>query len=1779
MVVVSNVPQLVDKKRGNYSAVAPCLEPGKFNKWKMHDIMESIISCETAKAIRTDLVHSFEGPFDTKENKTMDMKLEYQTFRAKPFKSLSQTYTSYKTLINELANDGVTLYQTLDPASIDGRFVYKDNLIARRFPETKKALITTPSDLPISTAFFSNNIVQEFRENSDDEADERSSEEYLRDLDLESPMSNSFVSKGFQPKFVPKLIQSSQHAQSSQSEPKVQKDYKSEHKKMKAKLALLEAKVLDEVKETRVQVLMALADDELSVGKNHARNGEWIYIAMKKSMRLRKIPSYLRLNYDHEMVLKSKDWVERLNPDNKLLNFNTGRILVPESQTVNEFLQHTKAHTDTESTKDSGLEPQTPLPPLKILQGASQTLRLSYLNFKNINKLAKQNKVLGLPSLVYSKDKPCSACEKGKHKRASFKTKQNFSIRKCLYLLHMDLFGPISPMSVNHEKYTLVIVDEYSRYTWVYFLKKSQAAEMIMSFMRMVENQNDVKVKQIRTDNGIEFRNSKLKSFYDEKGISKNFSSPYTPEQNGVVERKNITLIEAARTMLNGSILLKNFWTEDHLGKFNAKADDGHFLGYSFNSKALRVFNTQRQQIQETYHVTFDEIIEAIRFINSSIDEIRIDDSSRYPPDEFLQEDDPSRQYQSNSYILFYIIPHGHSLTELTQEKHVHKVITQIDQGTPHNEVVEGIPNQENTEGTQEHSQHASTSSYHVPRDRWSQNQHIELVNIIGDPGKGMLIRSLAAKLITTSANECLFADFLFVFRNKKDEHGITTKTKARLVAQGYSQEEGIDYDETFAPVARMDAIKIFLTFVTYMNFIVFKIDVKSAFLNEKLKEEVYVKQPPGFESSEFPNYVCKLDKALYGLKQFKKLMTKKYEMSMIGELTYFFRLQIKQDDKRISICQEQYNRNLLKKYEISDSFSVKTLMVPPNNLGPDLAGKLVNETLYRGMIGSLMYLTATRHDIYFSIILCARYQSCPKESHLIAVKRIFRYLKGTSSLSLYYLKFLGFDLKGYSDSDYTGCNMDRKSTLAEAEYVTATGCCANILWMKSQLSDYDIHYNREFWCIAISYNPNPPINNSEARPLKEYLIKFSVMNVKKPLILDYKTFVKSNGLDMLKAPMSSAGTTPPLSKLTNKSRQKYVSYPRFVSCGLEVLLGSEYTQDESFGIAPTILKDSEQSHLVSSGHVPDPQDPEINKQLAGTGLPSTQLDEGTCKSQLLPKGKNSYPKDSVGNKQPLLIRDYLPWFLMKVRLKPCRYLKGHVEDKDLEGLKPPADMKLLTTHSLTKNKGKTSSEVELNSKTLQLKTFADVQSLLLSDEEMVDEEMFAARKEIDEDIPSTDEEAQSLPPNTEQPESYHAQETNESDSDSSCPDALKKYDNILPLIERHVVKYLRKVSHVLYGRITKDQWAKHEEAVISYANLMASIEGYYGENFDHRNQTDKLDAIKEDHALNKKVLEAIETYTKNLTNLTELLTLVKIFNFQGLKSLVESLQATTLSQDGHLASWVKGENVTQADSKEPPSHTKGENDDMQTKEDKIGKEQEFKEPTSVVLVSSFRPLESTTSASTVKLTNTLLEIQTPNFGAKIELIGSLRPQPTETPTLEAQPITTIICKLVPASKVVREDPDEPVRVTYMINENMHYLTNDEINAHIKKEIRSRREHSQKVKRVMELNKKRAKQYMWTISNRLKPESITDARIHPNSKPAVLKVFRNNNKRNFQVYSPFKFTDFEVTELVKLGLIIQKKKNTIIKDLMISLGKRYERLKKIHEELGIQSALLAPIHE
>ncbi|GJW80991.1 putative ribonuclease H-like domain-containing protein [Tanacetum coccineum] len=383
-----------------------------------------------------------------------------------------------------------------------------------------------------------------------------------------------------------------------------------------------------------------------------------------------------------------------------------------------------------------------------------------------------------------------------------------------------------------------------------------------------------------------------------------------------------------------------------------------------------------------------------------------------------------------------------------------------------------------------------------------------------------------------------------WVFRNKRDERSIVVKNKARLVAQGHRQEEGIDYDEVFAPVARIEAIRLFLAFASYKGFLVYQMDVKSAFLYGTIEEEVYVHQPPGFVDPAHPNKVYKVVKALYGLHQaprawyetlssfllengfrrgtidktlfikknksdimlvqvyvddiifgstkksmcteFEEVMHKRFQMSSMGELTFFLGLQVKQQPDGIFISQDKYVADILKKF---DFCSIKTATTPIESNKPlvkDEDGVEVDVHEYRSMIGSLMYLTASRPDIMFAVCACARFQVTPKASHLHAVKRIFRYLKHQPKLGLWYPRDSPFELEAFSDSDYAGASLDRKSTTGgcqflgrrliswqckckkqtivansttEAEYVAAANCCGQVLWIQNQMMDYGFKF------------------------------------------------------------------------------------------------------------------------------------------------------------------------------------------------------------------------------------------------------------------------------------------------------------------------------------------------------------------------------------------------------------------------------------------------------------------------------------------------------------------------------------------------------------------------------------------------------------------------------------------------------------------------------------------------------------------------------------------------
>nr|GEW57064.1 putative ribonuclease H-like domain-containing protein [Tanacetum cinerariifolium] len=424
-----------------------------------------------------------------------------------------------------------------------------------------------------------------------------------------------------------------------------------------------------------------------------------------------------------------------------------------------------------------------------------------------------------------------------------------------------------------------------------------------------------------------------------------------------------------------------------------------------------------------------------------------------------------------------------------------------------------------------------------IPTTRVHKDYHV--TQIIGDLSSATQTRSMTrvakdqgglSQMFNDDFHTCMFACFISQEEPKR--------------------EDGIDDEEVFAPVARIEAIRLFLAYASFMGFMVYQMDVKSAFLYETIEEEVYVCQPLGFEDLDYPDKVYKVVKVLYGLHQalrawyetlanylleygfqrgkidqtlfikrekgdillvqiyvddiifastnkdlckaFEKLMKEKFQMSSMGELTFFLGLQVKQKKDGIFISQDKYVAKILRKFGLTDGKSASTPIDIEKPLLKDPDGEDVDVHTYISMIGPLMYLTSLRPDIMFAVCACAHFQVTPKASHLHAVKRIFRYLKGKPHLGLWYPKDLPFDLVAYSGSDYVGASLDRKSTTGgcqflgcrliswqckkqtvfatsstEAKYVVVASCCIQMLWIQNQLLDYSsIKY-------ALTVNPN----------------------------------------------------------------------------------------------------------------------------------------------------------------------------------------------------------------------------------------------------------------------------------------------------------------------------------------------------------------------------------------------------------------------------------------------------------------------------------------------------------------------------------------------------------------------------------------------------------------------------------------------------------------------------------------------------------------------------------
>nr|GEX25193.1 hypothetical protein [Tanacetum cinerariifolium] len=628
-----------------------------------------------------------------------------------------------------------------------------------------------------------------------------------------------------------------------------------------------------------------------------------------------------------------------------------------------------------------------------------------------------------------------------------------------------------------------------------------EALNFIIKFLKMIQVRLKVSVRRIRTNNGTEFVNQTLRKYYEEVGISHETSVARSPQHNDVIERRNRTLIEAAHTMLIYAQALLFLWAEavatacytqnrsiirlrhgktpyellhnklhdlsflhvfgtlcyptndsENLGKLQPKADIRIFIGYTQTKKAFRIYNRRTRRIVEIIHVDFDELTAMASEQSIQADSIGSPSSTTVDQD----APSPSRSH-TTAETQSSVIPQD------VEEDNLDIEVAHIG-----NDLLFSVPIPEVT-----YVQSSSTASPHS------------------------IVWELVPRL-----DKVMVITLKWIYKVKLDELGRILKNNARLVARGYCQEEGINFEESFAPVARLEAIRIFLTYASHKNMVMYQMDVKTMFLNGNLREEVYVSQPDGFVDQYNHNHVYKLQKALYGLKQASRACP-----------------------RGIFINQSKYALESLKKYGFESCDPMDTPMVEKSKLDEDKEGKAVDLSHYRGMIGTLLYLTASRPDLQFAICMCARYQARPTEKHVHAVKRIFRYLRGTVHRVLWYPKDSPIALTAFAYADHAGCQDTRRSTSGsvqflgerliswsskrqksaaisstKAEYIALSGSCAQILWMRSQLSDYGFGFNKiPMYCdnksaIALCCN-NVQHSRSKHIDIRYHFIKKQVEN------------------------------------------------------------------------------------------------------------------------------------------------------------------------------------------------------------------------------------------------------------------------------------------------------------------------------------------------------------------------------------------------------------------------------------------------------------------------------------------------------------------------------------------------------------------------------------------------------------------------------------------------------------------------------------------------------------
>ncbi|GKB43060.1 retrovirus-related pol polyprotein from transposon TNT 1-94 [Tanacetum coccineum] len=736
---------------------------------------------------------------------------------------------------------------------------------------------------------------------------------------------------------------------------------------------------------------------------------------------------------------------------------------------------------------------------------------LSHLNFGTLNKLAKDDLARGIRKLKFQKDHLCSACALEKSKKSSHQPKVKDTNQEKLYLLHIDLCGSMRVASINGKRYILVIVDDYSRFTWVRFLRtKDEAPEAIIKCIKNIQVRLNATIRNVRTDNGTEFVIQTLHEFYKNVGISHQTSVARTPQQNDIVERRNQTLVEAART-ISGPGLHSMTLATPSLGLVLKLPSSAQFVPPS------------RKEWDLMFKPMFDEFYSHLASVASPVLVVKAPapvESTRSPSSTTVDQDAPSPSTsQTTPQSQSQVIP-------LSAKEESHDLEVSHMSNNPYFgiQIPETVSKESSSSDVISTTVHPDAPILEYPI-KWTKDHLDFTITFCFEPKtyKEALTHSCWIEAMQEELNEferlevwelvpppdkVMVITLKWIYKVKLDELGGILKNKARLVARGYRQEEGIDFEESFAPVARLEAVRIFLAFAAHMNMTVYQMDVKTAFLNGILREEVYVSQPDGFVDPDKPNHVYRLKKALYGLKQaprawydllssfllsqgfskgtvdptlfisrkgkdillvqiyvddiifastttelcdkFSEIMCSKFKMSMMGKISFFQRLQISQSPRGIFLNQSKYALESHKKYGMESYDPVDTPVVEKSKQDEDPQGKAVDLTHYRGMVVTLMYLTSSRPDLVYAVWGLSS-KGRKSAAHIHVWKLYIIALSGCCAQVLW-MKSTFTTMPWFSIKFQ--CYRDNKSAIAL--------CCNNVQHSRSKHIDIRYHFIKE---------------------------------------------------------------------------------------------------------------------------------------------------------------------------------------------------------------------------------------------------------------------------------------------------------------------------------------------------------------------------------------------------------------------------------------------------------------------------------------------------------------------------------------------------------------------------------------------------------------------------------------------------------------------------------------------------------------------------------------------